>query len=341
MVRLRPLRLQRSRGPYLLLVAILVLGGCTADRPAGSTRITSTGESNPASPTDKNWLPDIAAVSGIHESPLEVDSVEASATEAVPPIPPESKKSRTRSLDELLLFLPTKVAPEAAPALPPGIESVWIKSADGIRLNAWLADHSAPVADVLFLHGNGGNVWGAAGFVRWLQSDAGCRVLALDYRGYGLSEGVPTVEGAIADGRAARAWLAERTQQAETRIVLAGHSLGGAIAVQLSREVEPRGLVLQSTFSSIKDVGRHHYGWLAGVIPRDRLNSVAALQNYRGSMFQSHGDADPVIPLEFGERLHAAAHGPKSFLRLAGADHNRVLTPEYLTQLAAYLHQLP
>jgi pimeloyl-ACP methyl ester carboxylesterase len=82
-------------------------------------------------------------------------------------------------------------------------------------------------------------------------------VLMFDYRGYGRSEGVPTVEGILQDARAARILLAHRAAVPEVQIVLMGRSLGGAVVVQLAAETPARGLILESSFSSLKDVATH------------------------------------------------------------------------------------
>jgi fermentation-respiration switch protein FrsA (DUF1100 family) len=161
-----------------------------------------------------------------------------------------------------------------------------------------------------------------------------------DYRGYGRSPGVPTVEGALQDARAARAFLASRTGVEEPDIYLMGESLGGAIVVQLAAEAPPRGLILQSTFSSLRDIASVHYPALAWVVPKSRLNSAAQLADYKGPLLQSHGDADGTIPFSSGETLFNSANEPKTFLKIKGADHNNWLSAEYVRYLDAFIENV-
>jgi uncharacterized protein len=143
-----------------------------------------------------------------------------------------------------------------------------------------------------------------------------------------ISEGVPTVEGALRDARAARAKLRGLARIKDSEMIPMGESLGGAIVVQLAAESAPRGLVLQSTFSSLEDVADVHYPRLSWLVPPGKLDSVSLIPRYHGPLLQSHGTDDDTIPISSGERLFRAANAPKSFLKMEGANHNNWLTEE-------------
>jgi fermentation-respiration switch protein FrsA (DUF1100 family) len=243
-------------------------------------------------------------------------------------------------IDELFLFFPSKY-PDGE-WNPPDLqfEDVWFKAADGTRLHGWYCPCDDPRATLLIAHGNGGHLAHRADFLKYLQSHLHVATFMFDYRGYGRSEGKPTVDGILKDARAARAWLADRADVKETEIVLMGESLGGAVAVHLAAESPPRGLILQSTFSSLRDVAEVHYSKLSWFVPRDKLNSVSKIPQFKGPLLQSHGTADKIIPITSGEKLFQAANNPKTFVRLDGADHNDWLTEEYLRQLDAYLTRI-
>src|SRR5208283_3409033 len=118
----------------------------------------------------------------------------------------------------------------------------------------------------------------------------GVSVLVFDYRGYGKSEGKPDEPGVLADARAARTWLAQKSGVAENRVVLMGESLGGAVAVDLAAD-GARALILENTFSSMADVAAFHYPWApVRLLMRTQFNSAAKIRSYRGPVFQSHGD---------------------------------------------------
>jgi fermentation-respiration switch protein FrsA (DUF1100 family) len=243
------------------------------------------------------------------------------------------------SVDELLLFFPQKVPADQRPETPVGLEDVEITSLDGTRLHAWWRPHPQPVAEVLYLHGNAGNLWMVSGFMQWLHDNADCAVLAVDYRGYGLSEGAPTVDGVLKDVRAARDEL--RRRSVDRREVIIGRSLGGALAVDLAADDPPRGLVLEATFASFREVARVHAGSWANIVPANRLDSRTRLAKYPGPLLQVHGDADRLVPFEQGTALHEAATGPKRFLCSVGCGHNNFRTPEYRDELVRFLRELP
>ncbi len=209
-------------------------------------------------------------------------------------------------------------------------EDAHFTAADGTKLHGWFVDHPHPRAIALFLHGNAGNITSRAPSLAVLNRRHGLAVMALDYRGYGRSEGTPSEAGILQDARAARRWLAVRTGVQEHDIVLLGRSLGGAVAVDLAARDGARGLVLASTFTSLPDVGAHHFRWLpTNLLMTQRLNSLEKIKDYHGPLLISHGDADSVIPYSMGLALHAAAPGPKQFITIRGGDHNDLQTEEY------------
>jgi fermentation-respiration switch protein FrsA (DUF1100 family) len=244
-------------------------------------------------------------------------------------------------LERSLVFFPSKYP--QGDWQPRGLifEDAWFRSADGTKLHGWYVPHERPRAVVLYCHGNAGNVTGRAGVLRVLHQ-MGIAVLIFDYRGYGRSDGKPTEEGVLADARAARAWLAKRTGAAEKDVVLLGRSLGGGVAVDLAATDGARGLVLESTFTSIPDVAAVLYPWLpARLLMRTRLDSVNKIGDYRGPLLQSHGDADRTVPYRSGRVLFEAANQPKRFVTIPEGDHNDPQSREYYQALAAFLEGLP
>ncbi|MGC3970941.1 MAG: alpha/beta hydrolase [Pirellulales bacterium] len=147
--------------------------------------------------------------------------------------------------------------------------------------------------------------------------------------------------GILDDARSARAWLAQRTGVRESDIVLMGRSLGGAVAIQLAGDVPPRGLIVESTFASLKEIAGFHFPRLAWLVPAGELQSSATLAKYAGPLLHSHGDADRVIPFAQGEQLYAKATGRKQFFRIAGGDHNDPQPDEYYRRLNQFLADLP
>jgi fermentation-respiration switch protein FrsA (DUF1100 family) len=246
------------------------------------------------------------------------------------------------ALEKSLVFHPRRY-PEGN-WQPKGLhcEDAWFQAPDGVRLHGWFAEAVRPQAVVLYAHGNAGNVADHAWVVEFFRDRLNCSVLVFDYRGYGKSEGMPSEAGILADARAARRWLAQRTSVVEQDIVLVGRSLGGGVMVDLAAKDGARGLVLENTFTSLPDMGQN----MIKVLPvrwlmEMRMDSLGLIGNYAGPLLQTHGDADKLIPFEQGKKLFEAAKGPKWFVLAPGRGHNDLPTPGYVEKLDWFLGQLP
>jgi fermentation-respiration switch protein FrsA (DUF1100 family) len=244
-------------------------------------------------------------------------------------------------LEESVVFHPNRY-PEGD-WQPRGLEfeDARFESADGTRLHGWFIQHENPRAVVLFCHGNGGNVamWGDE--LRILHDRLGVTALSFDYRGYGRSEGVPTEEGVLADARAARRWLANRAGIPESEVVVMGRSLGGAVAIDLATD-GARGLVIESTFTSMPAVGHAMFPWLPmQSVMQTQFDSLSKIKKYHGPLLQSHGSGDRLLPYAMGQELFDAANPPKKFVTIPNGDHQDPQTPEYYAAFDAFLNSLP
>jgi fermentation-respiration switch protein FrsA (DUF1100 family) len=259
--------------------------------------------------------------------------------------PPETKSNEKKTepqhqtLDERLLFFPTTFPAGNWKPKDLQFDDVVFESKDKTLLHGWYCPCENPRAVILMTHGNAGHVADRAPLLRYLQSKARIAVFVFDYRGYGKSEGTPTVEGVLDDARAARSQLRWMASLKDSEMLLMGESLGGAIAVQLAAESAPRGLILQSTFSSLRDVADVHFPALSWLVPEDKLNSCSAIQRYAGPLLQSHGTADRTIPLPLAEKLYAAGNEPKQFIKIPRADHNNWINDDYLSQLNSFIEK--
>jgi hypothetical protein len=244
------------------------------------------------------------------------------------------------SIDELLLFFPSKFPNGDWAPKDLRFQNIFFAAADGTKLHGWYCPANNPRAVVLVAHGNAGHVASRAPWLRYLQARARVSVFMFDYRGYGRSEGTPTVEGTIQDATAARSKLCKLAGIKESEMLLMGESLGGAIVVQLAAKSAPQGLILQSTFSSFRDVADVHYPRLSWLVPRNKLDSTAQITSFRGPLLQSHGTSDRTIPFSSGEKLFRAANEPKEFVAIENAGHNNWLTDAYLKKLEEFITQV-
>src|SRR5680860_894324 len=153
-----------------------------------------------------------------------------------------------------------------------------------------------------------------------LLAGAGLDVLLVDYRGFGDNPGRPSREGLLADARAARVALRERS--AADAVVYYGESLGGAVTVALAGEQAPDALVLRSPFTSLTDVGRLHYPFLPVALLRDRFAVEEDIRSYAGPVLVVAGERDRIIPPAQSRRVAEAAPGSAKYVEVPGADHN-------------------
>lgn len=215
-------------------------------------------------------------------------------------------------------------------------------AADGTKLHGWYVAHEQPKGHALLLHGNAGNITLLADTLRTINRRHNLAVLALDYRGFGKSEGKPTEAGLYQDARAARKWLAQQEKIAETDVILMGVSLGGSVAIDLAARDGARGLVIANTFTSLPAVAQRHTPWLPmGLLLSTRMNSLEKIPDYHGPLLVVHGDANEVVPFSQGQALYDAAPGKKKFITSQGAKHNDPLPEEYRVALDEFIADLP
>ena len=212
-----------------------------------------------------------------------------------------------------------------AHASPPPAEDVWLTTQDNVRINAWYMQSHGSGKALLWFHGNAENIGhglGQAVFYRRL----GVNVLAVDYRGYGKSSGSPDESGVYRDADAAYDHLIRVRHIQPTNIFVYGHSLGGAVAVDLASRRDCGGLIVQSSFTSIRDMARRTFRIpLFEYIPKSRFNSLAKILHVRAAILIVHGTRDETVPYSMGQRLFAAAPEPKFFFPIQGAGHNDVI----------------
>jgi fermentation-respiration switch protein FrsA (DUF1100 family) len=201
-------------------------------------------------------------------------------------------------------------------------EDVALATEDGERLGGWWIHARPPVSGhLLFCHGNGGNIGDRVGTAASLTA-AGFDVLLFDYRGYGTSTGSAHELGTYHDVRAARASLLDHADVDPSRIFYLGESLGGAVALKLAIEAPPRGLILQSTFTSIRDVARYHYPFIPTPLVPDVYPSLRRIGSLHAPLLVLHGDRDQTVPLRFGQSLFDAAPEPKCIHVFPGLEHD-------------------
>lgn len=232
-----------------------------------------------------------------------------------------------------MIFFPS-AAIEATPEdfnLP--YQDVWLpvgSSTKGETLHGWWIPSSQEreAGVVLHLHGNGENIGAnVAQAARFHQM--GLSVLLIDYRGYGRSNGgFPTEAKVYQDANTAWQYLVDARQILPEQILLYGHSLGGAIAINLAtRHPNAAGLIVESSFTSMRDMGYRTtpYGFLPiDLILTQKFDSIAKISALKMPLLVIHGTSDSDIPYDMSQTLYAAAPQPKTLWTVPGAGHNDV-----------------
>lgn len=200
-------------------------------------------------------------------------------------------------------------------------EDVELQTADGKVLHGWWLPHAQARGTLLFQHGNAGNISHRLDSLM-IFHDLGLNVFIYDYRGYGQSTGRPSEQGVYVDAETAWAWLVEDQGIDAGEIILFGRSMGAAIAAELGRRVNAGGLILESSFTSVPDIGAEVYWWLpVRLLARIRFPTVEYVAESNAPVLIVHSPDDEIIPFAHAERIFEAAPEPKSLLEMRG-DHN-------------------
>jgi uncharacterized protein len=252
-----------------------------------------------------------------------------------------------RVYESKLIYFPGAERHLAPPPAGLSVRRAEIVGADGVKLVAWVipAAHPSASAWLLICHGNAGNLseFGRPAHYAGLRG-LGLNLLAFDYRGYGESEGLPTEAGLYRDAEAAYRYLRDRLDVPAGRIIIFGHSLGSAVAIDLASRVAAAGLIVEGAFTSATDRGQELYPYIpVRWVAASHFNSLEKISRVAAPKLFLHATNDEVIPLGHGRRLFDAAAPPKTFVPLQGGhgDAFEVDSANYFRSIAQFLAALP
>ena len=205
-----------------------------------------------------------------------------------------------------------------------GYEVVQVTTEDGLTLSGWYHAPSSPTAPVIvYFHGNGGSLIQRTERAK-LYAQSGYGVLFGEYRGYGGNPGKPSQDGLFADARAYIDWLRARGV-ADDKVILYGESLGTGVATYVAAEYAPgvRGLVLESPYTSLGDIGRMRFFFVpVDLMLKDKFDTKSRIGAVKVPVLIIHGRHDMIVPFKYGERVYQAANAPKLFREFSDAGHN-------------------
>ena len=239
---------------------------------------------------------------------------------------------------ERLIFYPQPVV--ATAGLPAEAKPLEIVATDGTRLRGWMrGTDTVPAPVVLYFGGNAEEVSGTLADPRWPRDWA---IVAVNYRGYGTSEGAPGESALVADALVIHDTIAARPEVDPRRIVAFGRSLGTGVAVKLAAARPLAGLILVSPFDSLVELGRTHYPWLpVSLLLRHRFDAAADARRVQVPLLAIVADRDAIIPHERSQALYDAWAGSKHWQVVPGADHNSLgATADFWDGIARFLARL-
>jgi hypothetical protein len=179
-----------------------------------------------------------------------------------------------RALEHKLIYFPPRY-PAGFPhpeTYKDEVEDVWLQTSDGVKLNAFYRSNPTSKQAILWLHGNAENIGYGLAQMRTLAK-VGVNILAVDYRGYGRSEGRPDEVGVYRDADAAYDYLVKERHFRPDDVVIYGHSLGGAVAINLAARRPCGGLIVQSSFTNAQAMTREIFALpLVGYLVKSRFN---------------------------------------------------------------------
>ncbi len=233
-------------------------------------------------------------------------------------------------MEKYVIYVPERAIDLTPQSEGLAYEDIWFPATDGVKLHGWLVPAPGARVTLVWFHGNAGNISHRVDNIkylhRYLHRPQLPNIFIFDYRGYGKSAGSLSdlsEEATYHDADGALTYLAGRQDLAQTQLVYFGRSLGAAIAVEMARRHAPAGLILETPFTSIKDMARVVLPFLpVGSLLRTKYDSLSRMQAIRVPLLVLHGDRDDVVPYEQGRRLFEAANPPKTFYTIRGARHN-------------------
>jgi pimeloyl-ACP methyl ester carboxylesterase len=200
---------------------------------------------------------------------------------------------------------------------------VSIRTADGLRLEGVTTAKGTPEYWILFSGASRATIHS-----RWSQEQLrdlwllGYGILAFDYRGFGRNSGVPTEDGLYTDASAAYDYLTRDLTVPASRVILAGQSLGSAVALELALRVPSAGVVLFSPIDSVPAAGSRRFPWApVRRLARNQFDNLAKAGRLRVPALVAHARDDHMMPIETARAFFETIPAPK-FMLETGGGHN-------------------
>ena len=218
-------------------------------------------------------------------------------------------------------------------------KEVYIESEKDIKLKSWYSYLNSNKKTILFFHGNAGEL-GARTYKLNKFNDLDLNFLIISWRGFSGNNGKPTEQGLYKDAQKAVEWL-EKKGINKKDIILYGESLGTGIAVELATKNEYSGIILESPYTSMIDMGKRFYPFLPiSVLQKDKYNSLKKLSMIKSPILVLHGKSDTLVPFYMGKKIYDAANEPKYYYFPDHDNHMMTYDQDMLRTLSNFVNKI-
>lgn len=230
-------------------------------------------------------------------------------------------------LERTTVFLPLSEIKGTPSDLGFRYEDVYIPVGSNEEINAWYIQQDKDNYTILFCHGNAGNISSRLGIIK-LLSDLNLNIFIFDYRGYGKSKGTPSEEGIYEDVLAAYKYLVNVKNIPPSKIIVYGKSLGSAPAVDLASKFDVRAVIIDSGFTSARDLGKVFYPFIPSFMISVKFDNINKIKKIDVPKLFIHSHNDNVVPFRLGKKLFDIAPLPKKFVVLRGSHNDSLFVSE-------------
>ena len=223
---------------------------------------------------------------------------------------------------------------------PTEIEKVKITTDDNIDLIGWFYNKDIKkFKTVLFFHGKAGSLENRTYKLNHLKN-LNVNYLIIAWRGFSGNKGKPSEKGLYNDAKSAIKWLKKKGID-ENNIILYGESLGTAVAVEVAQNRNYAGIILESPFTSMVEMGKKYYPiFPVRFLLKDKFESYKKISNVFSPILIMHGEVDKIVPYKMGKKIYELANEPKFFYSQEYGDHMLEYDEKLLIALKKFIQSL-
>ena len=219
------------------------------------------------------------------------------------------------------------------------ISKVTIVTSDHHNLISWFYKKDISKKTILFFHGNAGSLENRIFKLNHFKN-LDVNFLIIAWRGFNGNSGKPTEKGLYDDARSAMRWL-ESIGIKEEKVILYGESLGTAVAIEIGQNKNFNGMILESPFTSMVEMGKKYYSFFpVGLLLKDRYESINKIKNINFPVLVMHGKKDRIVPFKMGKKIYDYANSPKSYYFSEYDDHMMDYNELLVSKLKSFIESL-